>query len=104
MRTVRKGDQVKVIAGNERGKEGEVLQVITQKNRILIRGVNLTKRHQRPTARQREGGIIEREGSIHISNVLIICPECDQPTRVGFKQNDDGIKVRICRKCGEEFE
>jgi len=104
MRTVRKGDQVKVIAGNERGKEGEVLQVITQKNRILIRGINLTKRHQRPTARQREGGIIEREGSIHISNVLIICPECDQPTRVGFKQNDEGIKVRTCRKCGEEFE
>jgi len=104
MRTVRKGDQVKVIAGNERGKEGEVLQVFVKQDRILVRGINFTKRHQRPTARQREGGIIEREGSIHISNVLVICPECDRPTRVGFRRTEDGAKMRVCRQCGEVFD
>lgn len=104
MRHVRKGDQVKVIAGNERGKEGEVLQVDPQAGRILVRGVNFTKRHQRPTARQREGGIIEREGPIHISNVLVICPECDRPTRVGFERDEEGQKLRVCRQCGEMFE
>ena len=104
MRNVRKGDQVKVITGNERGKEGEVLQVFVKQDRILVRGINFTKRHQRPTARQREGGIIEREGSIHISNVLVICPECDRPTRVGFKRTEDGAKMRVCRQCGEVFD
>ena len=104
MRTVRKGDQVKVITGNERGKEGEVLQVLVKQDRILVRGINFTKRHQRPTARQREGGIIEREGSIHVSNVLVICPECDRPTRVGFRSTDDGAKMRVCRQCGEVFD
>lgn len=104
MRTVRKGDQVKVIAGNERGKEGEVLQVFVKQDRILVRGINFTKRHQRPTARQREGGIIEREGSIHVSNVLVICPECDRPTRVGFRRTEDGAKMRVCRQCGEVFD
>lgn len=104
MRRLRKGDQVKVISGNERGKEGEVLEVITDKDRVLIRGVNFVKRHQRPTARQREGGIIEREGAIHISNVMVICPECDRPARIGFKLNEDGEKMRLCRKCEEMFE
>lgn len=104
MRRLRKGDQVKVISGNERGKEGEVLEVVTDKDRVLIRGVNFVKRHQRPTARQREGGIIEREGSIHISNVMVICPECDRPARIGFKLNEDGEKMRLCRKCEEMFE
>ncbi len=104
MRNVKRGDQVKVIAGNERGKEGEVLHVYPKTDRILVRGINLTKRHQRPSARQREGGIIEREGTIHLSNVMVICPECDRPARVGFKRDEDGFKTRICRKCGEMFE
>jgi len=104
MRKVRKGDQVKVISGNERGKEGEVLQVLTEKNRVLVRGVNFVKRHQRPNARQREGGIIEREGAIHISNVMVVCPECDLPARIGFQRNEDGEKMRLCRKCKEMFE
>jgi large subunit ribosomal protein L24 len=104
MRTVRKGDQVKVISGNDRGKEGEVLQVVPGRDRVLVRGVNIQKRHQRPSARQREGGIIEREGLLHISNVMVVCPECDEPARVGFKRNDDGEKMRLCRSCGEEFE
>ena len=104
MRTVKKGDQVKVISGNDRGKEGEVLQVIPDRDRVLVRGVNVRKRHQRPTARQREGGIIERESTVHVSNVMVVCPECDEPARIGFKRNDDGEKVRLCRSCGEEFE
>lgn len=104
MRNIRKGDQIKVISGNERGQEGEVLQVNPKTDRILVRGINLTKRHQRPTARQREGGIIEREGPIHISNVLLICPECDSPARIGFKRDEDGEKMRVCRQCGEMFD
>ncbi len=104
MRKLRKGDQVKVISGNERGKEGEILLVLTDKDRVLVRGVNFLKRHQRPSARQREGGIIEREGPIHISNVMVICPECDRPARVGFQRNEDGEKMRLCRKCKEMFE
>jgi len=104
MQAIRKGDQVKVIAGNDRGKEGEVLQVSPKESRILVRGVNVIKRHQRPTSRQREGGIVEREAQIHVSNALVICPECDHPTRVGFQRDEDGVKMRVCRQCGEMFD
>lgn len=100
---IHRGDMVKVIAGNDRGKEGEVLQVFPKESRIIVKGVRMVTRHQRPTARQREGGIIEREGKIHVSNVLLICPECDRPTRVGFKSDEGGEKLRVCRQCGEAF-
>jgi len=100
---IRKEDVVRVIAGNDRGKEGEVLKVLPQENRIIVKGVNMLTRHQRPTTRQREGGIIEREGPIDISNVLLICPECDRPTRVGFKITDNE-KLRACKQCGATFD
>lgn len=103
MKKVRKGDIVKVIAGRDRGKVGEVLRVFPAEDRIIVKGVHMVKRHQRPTARQREGGIIEREGKIHISNVLVICPECDAPTRVGFAIGSDGEKLRKCKQCGRTF-
>lgn len=102
MRKIRKEDVVRVIRGNDRGKEGEVLKVLPKESRIIVKGVNMLTRHQRPTARQREGGIIEREGPIHISNVLLICPECDRPTRVGFKLRE-GEKLRACKQCGATF-
>lgn len=104
MRKVKKGDIVKVIAGNDRGKRGEVMRVFPEKERIIVKGVNIITKHQRPTARQREGGIIEREGPIHISNVLVICPACDRPTRVGFEILETGEKMRKCKQCGETFE
>jgi large subunit ribosomal protein L24 len=104
MLKVKKGDIVKVIAGNDRGKRGEVMRVLPEKQRLIVKGVNIITRHQRPTARQREGGIIEREGTIHLSNVLVICPVCDRPTRVGFTFSETGEKLRLCKQCGETFE
>lgn len=103
MRKVRKGDLVKVVAGRDRGKVGEVLRVFPAEDRIIVRGVHIVKRHQRPTARQREGGIIEQEGKLALSNVLLICPECDAPTRVGFALSPEGEKVRKCKQCGRTF-
>ncbi len=104
MLKVKKGDIVKVIAGNDRGKRGEVMRVFPKEQRVIVKGVNIITKHQRPTARQREGGIIEREAPIHISNVLVICPVCDRPTRVGFTFTETGEKLRVCKQCGESFE
>ncbi len=104
MLKVKKGDIVKVIAGNDRGKRGEVMRVFPQEQRVIVKGVNIITKHQRPTARQREGGIIEREAPIHLSNVLVICPVCDRPTRVGFTFTETGEKLRVCKQCGESFE
>lgn len=103
MRKVKKGDRVRVIAGNDRGKEGEVLKVFPNEDKIVVENINMITRHQRPTSRQREGGIIEQEGSIRISNVLPVCPECKKPTRIGFRLLKTGEKVRECKKCGESF-
>ena len=102
MRTVRKGDRVKVIAGNDRGKIGKVLVVYPERNRIIVENVHMITKHQRPTQTLREPGIIKREGPIHISNVLPICPECGLPTRVGFVVVE-GEKMRRCKQCGETF-
>ena len=104
MRKIRKGDIVEVVSGNDRGKRGEVMSIVAEKNRLIVKGVNITTRHQRPTARQREGGIIEREGTIHMSNVMVICPSTDRPTRVGFKIDEDGSKRRISRASGVELD
>jgi large subunit ribosomal protein L24 len=102
MRKVRKGDRVKVIAGNDRGKTGKVMVVYPERDRVIVENVNMITKHQRATQTLREPGIIKREGTIHISNVLPICPECDVPTRVAF-QDVDGVKMRRCKKCGEIF-
>ncbi|MGH9315233.1 MAG: 50S ribosomal protein L24 [Vicinamibacterales bacterium] len=97
---IRKNDNVLVIAGRDRGKKGRVLQVLPEKNRLVVEGVNLIKRHTRPNPqRQIKGGIVEREASMHASNVQLVCPECGAPTRIGRQILGDGRKVRICRKC-----
>jgi large subunit ribosomal protein L24 len=97
---IRKNDNVLVIAGRDRGKRGRVLQVLPEKNRLVVEGVNLIKRHTRPNPqRQIKGGIVEREASLHASNVQLVCPECSAPTRIGRQILGDGRKVRICRKC-----
>ncbi|MCX6094396.1 MAG: 50S ribosomal protein L24 [Candidatus Bipolaricaulota bacterium] len=103
MRKVRKGDRVQVIAGDERGKTGKVLVVLDEKNRIIVENINMITKHQRATQNLREPGIIKREGPIHISNVLPVCPECDKPTRIAFA-DVDGKKMRQCKQCGETFE
>ena len=101
---VRRGDTVAVIAGRERGKRGKVLRVLPEKGRVLVEHVNMIKKHQRPTQKLRQGGIIEREGALALSNVLVVCPRCDKPSRLGVKILGDGRKVRTCRRCGESID
>ena len=97
---IRKNDNVLVTTGKDRGKKGRVIKVVTEKNRLIVEGVNLIKRHTRPNpAKNVKGGIVSREASLHASNVQLVCPECGAMTRIGRKVLDDGRKVRICRKC-----
>jgi large subunit ribosomal protein L24 len=101
---VRRGDTVGVIAGRERGKRGKVLRVLMDKGRVLVEHVNMVKKHQRPTQKLRQGGIIEREGPLALSNVLLVCARCDKPARTGIKILADGRKVRTCKRCGEAID
>jgi len=101
---VRRGDTVGVIAGRERGKRGKVLHVLTDKGRVVVEHVNMVKKHQRPTQKLRQGGIIEREAPLHLSNVMLVDPRSDKPTRVGVKQLADGRKARVARKSGEMMD
>jgi large subunit ribosomal protein L24 len=101
---VRRGDTVGVITGRERGKRGKVLRILTAKGRVLVEHVNMIKKHQRPTQKLRQGGIIEREGPLALSNVLVICGRCDKPSRTGVKVLADQRKVRVCRRCGESID
>ena len=103
-RHVRRGDTVAVLSGKERGKRGKVLAVLRDKSRVLVEHVNMIKKHQRPTQKLRQGGIIEREGPIHLSNVLVVCGKCDRPGRTGTQILADGRKVRVCRRCGEPID
>ncbi len=97
---IRRNDNVVVIAGRDRGKRGRVLRVIPEKTRVVIEGVNFVKRHTRPNPQRNiKGGIVEREASLHVSNVQLVCPECSEPTRIGRRLLDDGRRVRFCRKC-----
>jgi large subunit ribosomal protein L24 len=98
---IRRGDTVGVIAGSERGKRGKVLRVLPEKGRVLVEHVNMIKKHQRPTQKLRQGGIIEREGPIHLSNVMLVDPQTDKPTRVGVRALADGKKARVARRSGE---
>lgn len=105
---IRQGDTVEVISGNDRGMRRMVQQVLPNKNpdktRVLVAGVNLVKKHQRPMRAGRrdvQPGIIEFEAPMYISNVMLVCPHCDQRTRVGFTRQEDGRKARVCKKCGE---
>ena len=96
-----KGMTVKIISGNHKGKEGKVLYVLPKKNRIIVEGINLIKKHTRPTQDNQKGGIIEKEGSIHISNAMVI--NNGQPTRVNYKILQDGSKIRISNKNGNQI-
>ena len=102
---IRRGDQVRVMTGKDRGKEGRILAVFPQDRRIIIEGVNMIKRHLKLRAARgrsgQEGGIISKEAPVHVSNVQIVCPSCG-PTRVGYEIKD-GTKTRVCRKCGGEL-
>jgi large subunit ribosomal protein L24 len=100
---IRKGDKVVVLAGRDKGRTGEVIEVRPAQNRALVRGVNLVKRHQKQTGTQ-EGGIISKEASVHLSNIAIADPRDGKPTRVGFKIGADGRKIRIAKRSGVEID
>ena len=97
---IRKNDNVIVVTGKDRGRRARVLKVVPESNRLIVEGVNMIKRHTKPNpAKNVKGGIVEREASLHASNVQLVCPECGAQTRVGRKILGDGRKVRVCRKC-----
>lgn len=98
---IKKDDKVKVIAGKDKGKVGKVLKVIRKNNRLLVENINIVKRHTKPSAQNRQGGILESEAPIHWSNVMLMCSKCIEPVRVQKKTLDDGKTVRMCRKCNE---
>ena len=98
---LKKDDKVKVIAGKDNGKIGKVLKLFRKKERLLVENINMIKRHTKASAQNKQGGIIETEGPIHLSNVLLMCNKCLAPVRIKMKKLDDGKKIRICRKCSE---
>jgi large subunit ribosomal protein L24 len=104
MQRIKREDTVLVIRGRERGKQGQVHQVIPDKNRLLITGLNMVKRHQRQQDERTPAGIIEKESPISTSNVKLICRACEKPVRVSFRVRDDGVKVRVCKSCGQDID
>lgn len=107
MQRIKKGDTVEVIAGKDKGVRGAVLRVIPKKDRVVVESVNVVKKHQKPVQAGRgqvQPGIIEFEAPIHLSNVMIVCTQCSEKTRVGYRVTEDGKKVRVCRKCGADID
>ena len=106
---IRKGDTVEVVSGRslDKGKRGEVIKVLPEKGRVVVQGVNLRKKHQRQMQTQGRTvnpGIIEFEASVHISNVMLVCPKCGQPARVGIHRDEEGKAHRTCKNCGKEMD
>jgi large subunit ribosomal protein L24 len=101
---IRKGDKVIVITGADRGKQGEVLAVLPKENRAVVQGVNIAKRHTKPRGMGQPGGIVEKEATIHLSNIALIDPKTDKATRIGFKVLENGAKVRVARATGNVIE
>jgi large subunit ribosomal protein L24 len=101
---IKKNDTVKVIAGKDKGKSGKVLRLIPKKDRVIVEKINMVKRHMKPSQQTRQGGILEKESPIHVSNLMLICSKCTDPTRVGYKVLDDDRKVRYCKKCEEVID
>ena len=101
---IKKNDKVMVIAGKEKGKTGKVLRVLPKKDRAVVEKVNFIKRHMRPGAHSRQGGIVEKENPINISNLMVVCGKCTDHTRIGRRVLEDGSRVRYCKKCDEIIE
>jgi large subunit ribosomal protein L24 len=100
-RNLKKNDLVMVMAGKEKGKTGRILHIQTKKERAIVEKINFVKRHQRPTGQQRQGGIIEKESPLRLSNLMLVCDNCNRPVRLGMRVLEDGKKARYCKKCGE---
>ena len=103
MLKVKKNDRIKVLQGKDRGKTGKVLRMEPSKGRLYIEGINIIKRHTRKKSQNQPGGIISKEGPVNISNVVVVCPNCNKTTRIGCQLKDSGDKVRVCKKCGGQF-
>lgn len=101
---IRQNDTVEVLKGREAGRRGKVQQVLPTEDRVLVEGVNLVKRHQRPTASLRQAGIIQKEAPMPLSKVMLVCPRCNKPARAGHRFLEDGRKVRVCRRCNEMID
>jgi large subunit ribosomal protein L24 len=101
---IRKGDRVEVISGAHKGKRGEVLKVLPKESRAVVQGVAMVKRHQKPSGMGQPGGIVEKEAPVHLSNLMLIDPKTDRPTRVGFRILEDGKKVRVAKASGEVID
>lgn len=101
---IRKNDTVQVIAGKDKGKRGKVLRVVTDTDRVIVEGINVAKRHMRPTPQNPQGGIVEKEMPVDVSNVMIVDPKTDKPTRIRMGQNKDGKKIRIAARSGAELD
>ena len=99
---IRKGDRVRVLTGKDRGKEGEVITSLPEVRKVIVSGVNVAKKHQRPLNATMQGGIIDKDMPIPVANVALLC-ECG-PTRVGYRFDPDGTKVRVCKKCGKDLD
>lgn len=100
---VRKNDTVVVVSGKDKGKTGEVLKVSPKNGKVIVQGVNIVKKHQKPNRANAQGGIIEKEGAIYSSKVMLYCNKCKNATRISNRILEDGSKVRVCKKCGETF-
>ena len=100
---IRKGDRVRVLSGKDKGKEGEVMRSLPREGKVIVDGVNVARKSQRPTRTTQQGGIIDKDMPIQVSNVALVCPSCGKPTRVGYKIDAAGDKARVCKKCGGEI-
>jgi large subunit ribosomal protein L24 len=100
---IRKGDRVRVLAGKDRGKEGEVIRALPGKGKVIVTGVNTAKRSQKPTRATQQGGIIDKDMPVDVSNVAVLSPADGKPTRVGYRFDDQGNKVRVCRRTGADL-
>ncbi|MBU0675654.1 MAG: 50S ribosomal protein L24 [Proteobacteria bacterium] len=104
MKKIKQNDQVEVIAGKDKGRVGKVINAYRDSDRIIVERVNMIKRHTKPSVANQQGGIIEKEAAIHVSNVMLLCPKCSKAARIGVKVLDNGEKFRFCKKCGESVE
>ena len=100
---VKKGDTVKVLSGKDKGKTGEVLEILPKTNKIVVKGINIIKKHTKPRKQGEEGGILSMEGAIHVAKVNVVCPKCGKATKIGYGE-EKGEKVRVCKKCGAKLK
>lgn len=101
---IRKDDKVKVLSGKDKGKIGKVLKIVSKNNMVVVENINIAKIHQKPTQKNPQGGIVNKNMPLHVSNLMIMCDSCIKPTRIGMKELDNNKRVRICKKCKQQID